>query len=155
MSFAARRTLSSFFSNSNSGVWTPMTTKPTSLYFSAHPRTYGSVRNQLMQVYVQNWTRTTLPRRPPGANGGELSHSVAPPKDGNMLSTGSSSSPDPTPWCRAAPRRSPTSIPPRMRRLDQESSYLWLPTGSAGSVHVVVELGLFTASPPSWAGHGR
>src|SRR5712692_8489040 len=152
MSSAARRMLSSFFSNSNSGVWTPMTTKPTSLYFSAHPRTYGSVRNQLMHVYVQNWTSTTLPLRPPGANGGELSHPVAPSKDGNMLSTGSSSSPDPTPWCRAAHRR---PFPPRMRRLDQESSYLWLPTGLGGSVHVVVELGLFTALPPSCAGHGR
>jgi hypothetical protein len=35
MSLAAWRTLSMFCSNGNSGVWTPTTTKPRSLYFSA------------------------------------------------------------------------------------------------------------------------
>src|SRR2546428_14139326 len=34
-------------------------------------------------------TRTTLPRRPSGVSGGELSHAVAPPRDGNSPSTGS------------------------------------------------------------------
>ena len=33
----------------NSGVCTPMTANPC-WYFCAHARTYGSVRNQLMQV---------------------------------------------------------------------------------------------------------
>jgi hypothetical protein len=42
-----------------------------------------------MQVYVQMSARTTLPRRPAGVNGGELSHAVAPPRDGNSPSTGS------------------------------------------------------------------
>jgi hypothetical protein len=36
--FDLRRTLSMFFSNLNSGVWTPMTTNPLSLYFSAQAR---------------------------------------------------------------------------------------------------------------------
>jgi hypothetical protein len=37
-------------SNENSGVCTPITTNPWSLYRAAHARTYGSVRSQLMQV---------------------------------------------------------------------------------------------------------
>src|SRR4029453_10542321 len=62
-SCTAQRTLSTSRSNGNSGVWTPTTTNPCSSYFSAHARTYASVRSQLMHVYVQKSTRTTLPRR--------------------------------------------------------------------------------------------
>ena len=46
----ARRTLTMSFSNSNSGECTPITTSPSSLYFSAQARTCGAVRSQLMQV---------------------------------------------------------------------------------------------------------
>ena len=49
MAFAARRTLSTLVSNPNSGECTPITTSPRSLYFSAHARTYGTWRIQLMQ----------------------------------------------------------------------------------------------------------
>src|SRR5262245_17361527 len=41
-----------------------------------------------MQVKVQKSTSTTLPRRPAGVNGGELSHPVAPAREGNEPSTG-------------------------------------------------------------------
>src|SRR2546422_5764034 len=41
-----------------------------------------------MQVYVQKSMRTTFPRRPSAVNGCELSHSVAPPRDGISPSTG-------------------------------------------------------------------
>ena len=79
LSCADRRTLSTFASNENSGVCTPMTTSPCSLYRSAHARTYGTVRSQLMQVYVQKSTRTTLPCRSAAVSGPELSHAVARP----------------------------------------------------------------------------
>ena len=88
MSWTACRTLSIFFSKSNSGVCTPITTRPWSLYFSAQARTYGSVRSQLMQVYVQKSTSTTLPRRPAALNGGAFSHPVAPASEGMLPSTG-------------------------------------------------------------------
>src|SRR3954452_10793258 len=39
-----------------------------------------------MQVYVQKSTMTTRPRRPSVASGGELSHSVAPSRDGILPS---------------------------------------------------------------------
>src|SRR6266508_3383262 len=42
-----------------------------------------------MQVEVQKSTRTTFPRRPATVSGGELSHPVAPPKEGSSPSTGS------------------------------------------------------------------
>src|SRR5215467_11071515 len=89
MSFAARRTLARSFSTENSGVWTPMTTRPRSLYFAAHARTYGSVRSQLTHVYVQKSTTTTLPRRPSGVSGGELIQAVAPVKGASSPSFGS------------------------------------------------------------------
>src|SRR5687768_16675195 len=54
-----------------------MTTSPRSRYFSAQARTYGSVRSQLMQVYVQKSTSTTLPRSAEAVRGGEFSHSFA------------------------------------------------------------------------------
>ena len=43
--------------------WTNLRSPETYLgYFAAHARTKASVRSQLMQVYVQKSTRTTLPR---------------------------------------------------------------------------------------------
>src|SRR4051794_15498017 len=44
-----------------------------------------------MQVKVQNWTSTGLPRSDAGVSGSELSHPVAPSSDGRWPSTGSSS----------------------------------------------------------------
>src|SRR6266550_3681627 len=90
MSCAARWAFSMLCSNENSGVCTPITTRPWSLYFSSHARTYGSVRSQLMQVYVQKLTTTTFPRRSLGSSCAELSQSVAPRSEGKCPSTGSS-----------------------------------------------------------------
>src|SRR4051794_22167 len=84
-SVAACRTLSTFSSNENSGVCTPMTTSLCSLYPAAHARMYGTVRSQLMQVYVQKSTRTTLPCRSAAVSGGELSHAIAPPSEAKSL----------------------------------------------------------------------
>src|SRR5499427_8092551 len=42
---------------------------------------YGSVRSQLMQVYVQKSTRTTFPRSDAAVSGGELSQSFARSSD--------------------------------------------------------------------------
>src|SRR6476619_5898297 len=58
-------------------------TSPSSRYRLAHARTYGSVRSQLMHVYVQKLTATTLTERSAGVSGGELNHRVAPSRDGN------------------------------------------------------------------------
>src|SRR3989344_3044818 len=52
-SLAAFSTFARTFSNANSGVCTPMMTRPSSLYFSYHERKYGSVRWQLMHEYIQ------------------------------------------------------------------------------------------------------
>src|SRR6185437_14200943 len=41
-----------------------------------------------MQVYVQKSTSTTLPRRPSGVSGGELSQAVAPSNDARRPSNG-------------------------------------------------------------------
>src|SRR2546430_4036000 len=54
-----------------------------------------------MQVYVQKSTRTTLPRRPAGVSGGELSHPVAPPNPGRSPSSDNGAGP---PW-RRTPRK--------------------------------------------------
>src|SRR6266851_8269009 len=90
MSLAARRTFSMSCSKGNSGVWTPITTSPSSRYFFAHARRYGRVRSQLMQVKVQKSTATTLPRKPAGVSGGELSHAFAPVNAGRLPSIGNS-----------------------------------------------------------------
>src|SRR5215469_12421987 len=82
MSFTAWRTLSAFFSNTNSGVCTPITTSPCFLYFASQARTYGSWRRQLMHVYVQKSIKTTFPCRSAFFNGSELSHPVAPSREG-------------------------------------------------------------------------
>src|SRR3989338_6102298 len=58
--FTAVATLLYSFSNSNSGVCTPIITKPLSLYFSYHALRYGVVRWQLIQLYVQKSTRITF-----------------------------------------------------------------------------------------------
>src|SRR5439155_25745998 len=58
---------------------------PCSLYRSAHARTYGTVRSQLMQVYVQKSTRTTLPCRSAAVSGAELSQAVARPSEAKSL----------------------------------------------------------------------
>src|SRR6185436_5574191 len=50
-----------------------------------HARTYGAVRSQLMQVYVQKSTSTTLPCRSVAVRGGELSQAVAPPSEARSL----------------------------------------------------------------------
>src|SRR6185436_14796006 len=52
---------------------------------AAHARTYGSVRSQLMQVYVQKSTRTTLPRSSAAVSRGELSQAVAPSSEAKSL----------------------------------------------------------------------
>src|SRR4051812_20179160 len=59
--FTPALTLSIFFSNSNSGVCTPTITSPLSAYFAFQSTRYGSVLIQLMQLYVQKSTSTTLP----------------------------------------------------------------------------------------------
>src|SRR6476646_10898952 len=63
--------------NSNSGVWTPMTTRPTGAYCRFHALMYGAVRIQLTQVYSQKSTSTTLPRRASDVSGGEFTHRSA------------------------------------------------------------------------------
>src|ERR1700691_5580053 len=75
-------------SKANSGSCTPITTRPSLLYLSAHAFTYGSVRRQLMHEYVQISSSTTLPRRPWALSGGELSHCTAPDNGGMSPSTG-------------------------------------------------------------------
>ena len=84
----ADRIFSRSCSNGNSGEWTPSTTNPSSRYFSAQARTYGTVRSQLMHEKVQNWTATTFPRRPAGVSGAVLSQAVAPPRSGSLPSIG-------------------------------------------------------------------
>src|SRR5215472_4091054 len=69
-------------SNENSGVCTPITTSPASLYFVAQLFTYGIGRSELIHVYVQKFISTTLPRRDFALSGPELSQPVAPPKSG-------------------------------------------------------------------------
>jgi hypothetical protein len=56
--------------------------EPQVTVFAAHARTKASVRSQLMQVYVQKSTRTTLPRSPAGVRGKEFNQPVAPSKPG-------------------------------------------------------------------------
>ena len=53
-------------------------TSPASLYFSAHARTYGIARRQLMQEYVQKSTTITLPFKVVG--GQRLGVGATPPR---------------------------------------------------------------------------
>src|SRR4029450_5643925 len=90
-----------------------MTTRPRSRYFSDHARTKASVRSQLMQVYVQKSTRTTLPARPSGVSGDEFSQPVAPSKPGRRPSTGN---PTVRGWRRAPRRLTSRDLRPRRPR---------------------------------------
>src|SRR5829696_537047 len=56
----ASRTLEISFSNPNSGVWTPITSSPSSLYSSYNALMCGCASWQLKQLYVQNSTSTTF-----------------------------------------------------------------------------------------------
>ena len=60
--FTAARTFDETCSNANSGVCTPMITKPSLWYVAYHAFRCGSVRRQLMHEYVQKSISTTLPR---------------------------------------------------------------------------------------------
>src|SRR4029077_12780113 len=75
-------TLAGSFSKPNSGAWTPITTRPASLYFAAQAFMYGSSRRLLMHEYVQKLTSTTLPRSDLLLNGVELSQATAPSNSG-------------------------------------------------------------------------
>src|SRR4051812_40671933 len=75
-------TLARSFSNPNSGEWTPITTRPASLYFAAQALMYGSSRRLFIHEYVQKFTSTTLPRTDLLVSGVELIQSTAPWKSG-------------------------------------------------------------------------
>ena len=68
---------------------TPTTVSPWRVYCSAQRFTWGRVRMQLMQAYVQKSTSTTRPRNCARLSGSELSqrsmpvNSGAAPKSGN------------------------------------------------------------------------
>src|SRR5262245_61706719 len=66
-----------------------MTTRPFALYVSAHARTEGMWRSQVMERYVQTSMRTTLPRRSAGVSGFELIHGPPPSNEGSVPSTAS------------------------------------------------------------------
>src|SRR5262245_24429232 len=93
----AGRTLATSCSKGNSGVCTPIRTNPWSSYFSAQARTHGSVRIQLMHVYVPKSARTTLSFRSASVSGSELSQPVAPSKPGRW--------PSPRPASRNVPNK--------------------------------------------------
>src|SRR3954447_11627321 len=63
--------------NSNSGAWTPITTRPRDGYSRFHALTYGAVRIQLTHVYSQKSTSTTFPRNASGVSGGEFTQRSA------------------------------------------------------------------------------
>ena len=80
------------------------------------------VRSQLMQVYVQKSTRTTLPCRSTAVSGSELSQAVAPPSEAKSLALDglngfavSISLTEPLVPIHAAPRES-AAIPKKRRR---------------------------------------
>src|SRR6476661_6788696 len=95
-------TLAGSFSKPNSGAWTPITTRPASLYFAAHAFMYGSSRRLLMHEYVQKLTSTTLPRSDLLLNGVELSQATAPSKSGIFPSSPAPDAIATTPQRRAA-----------------------------------------------------
>ena len=63
---------------------------------------YGSVRSQLMQVYVQKSTSTAFPARLSAVRRGELSHSPARPRAVNSRDAPSASAGLNKPECAAA-----------------------------------------------------
>src|SRR5450830_359367 len=87
-SLTALRTLPMSRSKANSGACTPITTRPWSWYFAAQALTYGKLRRQLMQEYVQKSTSTTLPFRLAAVSGGEFNHCTAPSSGGSGPSDG-------------------------------------------------------------------
>src|SRR5262249_55518264 len=76
-------TFAGSFSKPNSGAWTPITTRPASLYFAAHAFIYGSSRRLLIHEYVQKLTSTTFPCSALLFNGAELIQASAPSKPGD------------------------------------------------------------------------
>ena len=76
-------------SNGNSGVCTPTTVRPWGVYSSAQRFTWGSVRMQLMQAYVQKSTSTTRPRSWARLSGSELSQRSMPVNSGAGPKSGS------------------------------------------------------------------
>src|SRR6185369_17360293 len=74
----ARFTFSVGLSNAYSGVYTPTTTRPLSLYFSCQLSTWGSVLRQLTQSKVQKSTSTTWPCSLAIDSGSELSQVSMP-----------------------------------------------------------------------------
>ena len=79
------RTFSTSCSKPNSGVWTPMTVRPCSRRTSRpRPgRTAGCAASS-RRCTSRSRRATTRPRRPSGVSGSELSHPVAPSKDGRL-----------------------------------------------------------------------
>src|SRR4051812_1218364 len=71
--------------NSNSGAWTPITTRPNDAYSRFHALTYGAVRIQFTQVYSQKSTSTTFPRSATGVSAGEFTQRSAF-SEGSVLS---------------------------------------------------------------------
>jgi hypothetical protein len=69
-------------SNENSGVWNSNDEQPVVAMACDHARTYGSRRSQLMHVSVQKFTSTTWLRSSAGPSCPELTHPVAPSRDG-------------------------------------------------------------------------
>src|SRR5712691_7268391 len=78
----AHSTLGRSCSNENSGVCTPITTSPASLYLAAQLLMYGIGRSELIHVYVQKLTSTTLPRSDFVLSAPELNQPTAPPRLG-------------------------------------------------------------------------
>src|SRR3954452_23795514 len=78
-----------------------------------------------MQVYVQKSTMTTRPRRPSVASGGELSHSVAPSRDGILPSAMR------RPGAQPGPRIAPLIVASRDRLVSMTRSSI--PVTGAGS----------------------
>src|SRR4051794_7822576 len=76
-------TLARSFSNPNSGEWTPITTRPASLYFAAQAWMYGSSRRLFIHEYVQNFPSTPLPSTGLLVRGLELIQATGPRKAGS------------------------------------------------------------------------
>src|SRR6476646_2940789 len=140
----AIRTLSTSSSKLNSGVCTPMTTNPWSLYRVAHAPTYGNVRSQLMQVYVQKSTSTTLRCRSVAVSGGELSQAVAPPSEARSLAlnglngfTVSICITESLVPIHAAPRES-AAIPKKRRRSGRRCANICLCLCNESEVHSLI-----------------
>ena len=80
----ARLTLDVSFSNENSGECTPTIVSPALRYVRSHAVRCGSVRMQLMHVYVQKSISTTRPRSEASVSGLLLSQLVTPVNSGAL-----------------------------------------------------------------------